>query len=713
MDYATFYYIMTKLQAKERIEKLRLEIAKHSYAYHVLDAPDIPDAVFDNLKNELVQLESQYPDLITPDSPSQRVGGQALDKFSKVRHDSPMMSIYDSFSEQEVADWQTQIAKYLVERGAGAKLDYFAELKMDGLAVSLVYQQGVFAQGATRGDGQVGEDVTNNLRTIKSIPLRLRRPETAELKKIGLTAEQQRAVYLAIDDSKVEIRGEAIMSNKVFAELNKQYAAEGRPPLANPRNGAAGSIRQLDPRMTAERRLDFFCYDIATEFGLDRHEQEHQLAALLGFKVLKQNKFCSDLEAAIAFHHYWEKERETVGFDCDGCVLVVNELSLWPVLGIVGKGPRYMRAYKFTAAQAATKLLDVIWQVGRTGVLTPTAVLEPVRLQGVTIGRTTLHNYDEIERLGIKIGDTVIVERAGDVIPKIVGLFEKLRDGSEKTIKLPKGCPLCGSPAQKAEGEVALRCTNPDCYGSRLRGIKHWVARGAADIEGLGHKIIEQLWTEGLIKDLADLYSLKREDLLLLEGFAEKSADNLLEAVAQKKSIPLERLIYGLGIRHVGEETALALAGAVRRWAHDHHQKISQPSDLSRLLAKISPEQLQEIGDIGEVVATSIVEWFSDKKSQNLLDKLSSAKITIAESQGQALPQSLAGLTFVLTGTLPTLSRDQAKAMIRTRGGKTAEAVSRQTDYLLAGEEAGSKLAKAQQLGVKIIDEEAFNLLIK
>ncbi|MEI6378838.1 MAG: NAD-dependent DNA ligase LigA [Candidatus Falkowbacteria bacterium] len=704
---------MDKENAKKRIEKLRQEIAKHSYAYHVQDAPDIPDAVFDGLKNELVQLENQYPDLITPDSPSQRVGGKPLDKFSKVRHEQPMMSIYDCFSEAEMTDWQTQIAKLLSERNVGQPLNYYAELKMDGLAVSLIYQQGLFVQGATRGDGQVGEDVTGNLRTIKSIPLSLRRPSEAELKHIGLTAKQIETTYQAIDQGKMEIRGEAIMSNKVFAELNKKYLAEGRPALANPRNAAAGSIRQLNPKMTAERKLDFFCYDISTELGLDRHEQEHQLASLLGFRVLPQNKFCPDLAATFAFHHHWEQNRDKVGFECDGCVLVVDNLALWPVLGIVGKGPRYMRAYKFTAAQAATKLLDVVWQVGRTGVLTPTAVLEPVHLQGVTIGRTTLHNYDEIERLGIKLGDTVIVERAGDVIPKITGLFEQLRDGSERTIKLPKVCPLCGSPAEKTEGEVAVRCTNPDCYGSRLRAIKHWVARGAADIDGLGHKIIEQLWMQGLIKDVADLYTLKKEDLLGLEGFAEKSADNLLEAIEQKKQIALERLIYGLGIRHVGEETALALAAFARIWAADKHQHLADPADLVRLFAKIDLEKLQEIGDIGSVVAASIVEWFGDEKNQNLLAKLASANIKIAKPQGEALPQILAGLTFVITGTLPEYSRDEAKAMIRARGGKTAESVSRQTDYLLAGEEAGSKLAKARELGVKIIDEEAFKQLIK
>jgi DNA ligase (NAD+) len=704
--------MLNKLEAAQRIAKLRTEIAAHNYAYHVQDAPDIPDAVFDALKNELVQLENHYPDLISADSPSQRVGGRPLDKFSKVRHAVPMMSIYDCFSESELADWQTQLAKLLVEKGQSPVLDFYAELKMDGLAMSLIYDQGLFVQGATRGDGQTGEEVTTNLRTIKAIPLRLRQPSAAELAQIGLDETVTKQVLAAVTSGQIEIRGEAIMSRQVFESLNQRYTAEGKALLANPRNAAAGSIRQLDSKITAERQLDFYCYDIITDFGLARHEQEHQLAALLGFKVLKQNKYCANLAEAIKFHHHWEQERASVGFDCDGCVMVVNNLALWPILGIVGKGPRYMRAYKFAAPEAATKLVDVVWQVGRTGILTPTAVLEPVNLQGVTISRTTLHNADEIARLGLKLGDTVIVERAGDVIPKITGVLLNLRTGQEQAIVLPTKCPMCDAPTEQVVGEVAWRCTNNDCYGSRMRGIKHWVSRGAADIEGLGPKIIEQLWQNSFIRDIADLYTLRRDDLLTLEGFAAKAADNLLAAVESSLTLPLERFIFGLGIRHVGEETALALAKAWRQWQPNTPEHIS-PSDFGERLAKLSEADLQNLNDIGQVVAASIQNWFASPQEQNLLARLTSAKLKlVVPAVATQAPQPLAGLTLVVTGTLPNLSRDEAKDLIRQAGGKVAESVSSRTNYVLAGESAGSKLSKAQELGVKVLTEEEFRKLI-
>jgi len=687
-------YYMDKQIVKDRIAKLRQEIEAHNYAYHVLDASTISDSAFDALKNQLQQLENDYPELVTLDSPTQRVSGQPLDKFTKVRHQVPMLSIYDVFSEAELQAWEDQLIKLLP---AGTKLDYYAELKMDGLAMSLNYEKGIFVLGATRGDGQVGEDVTQNLRTIKSVPLKLRRPTEAEMTALQITPDEQTKILEAVDNGHIEVRGEAVMSAKVFAKLNKQYAKEGRPLLANPRNAAAGSIRQLDSKITAERELSFWCYDIITDFGLARHEQEHELAKLLGFKVLPQNKYCPTLSSAIKFHHNQEQAREKVGFDCDGCVLVVNNLSLWPILGVVGKGPRYMRAYKFTAAQAVTKLLEVVWQIGRTGVLTPTAVVEPVPLGGVTIGRTTLHNWNEIQRLGLRLGDTVIIERAGDVIPKVIGVMANLRDGNEQIIEAPKICPICDSPVEHSADEVAIRCVNKDCYGSKIRALRHWVSKGALDIDGLGPKILEALWQAGLVTSIPDLYNLHREDLLSLEGFAEKASNNLLDSIEATKTVELPRFIYGLGIRHIGEETADSLAGFF-----SNQQNITTPTNLLAIMAKLSVEEIEALPDVGSIVATSIKDWFNDEHNQRLLTALSSAKIKLVFNHRADGP--LSGQTFVITGTL-SVPREVLKEKIRTLGGKTSETITKETTALIAGESAGSKLEKATKLGIKIYSE--------
>ncbi|MBI4779324.1 NAD-dependent DNA ligase LigA, partial [Candidatus Falkowbacteria bacterium] len=500
---------MDKQQIKKRIEKLKQEIEKYRYAYHVFDKSLISDAALDSLKNELVKLEEEYPELITVDSPTQRVGGEPLEKFNKVKHSAPMMSIFDAFNPGDIRDWEKRLEKIL----PGKKFNYYAELKMDGIAMALIYESGKFILGATRGDGQIGEEVTQNLKTIEAIPLVLRRPLEAELKKIGLTGESIKKLYQAFDSGRLEARGEAIIANKVFADLNKLYKKQGRPMLANPRNAAAGSIRQLDSKLTAERKLDFYVYSLATDLGLKSHEQEHELAKFLGFKALKQNKYCQNLEEAIEFHDYWERNRAKMPFDFDGVVIIVNDLGLWPKLGIVGKGPRYMTAYKFAAEQATTVVENVVWQVGRTGVLTPTAHLRPVKVYGVTVSRATLHNLDEIRRLGLKIGDTVIIERAGDVIPKVVKVLPNLRIGREVEIKAPKQCPVCSGIVEKVAGEVAYRCINKNCYAVNLRNLTHWASKNAMDIDGLGPKIIEQLINQGLVKDIGDFYKLTAGDL--------------------------------------------------------------------------------------------------------------------------------------------------------------------------------------------------------
>ncbi len=693
-------FFMDKKEAKLRIAKLRAEIEHHNYLYHVLDKPDISDGALDSLKNELVRLELAYPDLVTPDSPTQRVGGRPLAKFAKVRHSQPMMSMFDAFSPEEMSDWESRLIKLL---GNGKNLNYYAELKLDGLAMSLKYKAGSFVQGATRGDGLIGEDVTANLKTIASIPLKLRIPTRQELVKLKLSQKIITDIIKSAEAGEVEIRGEAIMTAKVFSELNKRYAKVGKPLLANPRNAAAGSIRQLDSKITAERHLDFYCYDVATDFGLAYHQQEHEVAKLLGFKILPQNKFCADLGAVLKFHSQMEAARDQIGFDCDGVVVVVNDLSLWPKLGIVGKGPRYMMAYKFSAEQVTTKLLDIIWQTGRTGVLTPTAVLEPVRVGGVTVGRSTLHNFDEIKRLGLKIGDTVIIERAGDVIPKVVGVLSKLRTGQEKSITPPDQCQICGAKVERLGEEVAFRCSNKNCYAVRLRQLAHWASKGAIDIDGLGPKIIEQLLDVGLIEDVADLYKLTKTDLVGLEGFAEKATDNLLQALANKKNIPLAKFIYALGIRHVGEETANTIA-------NNKQQTTNNMDDFIAWAEKLTLDELQELPDVGPVVAKSIYDWFHDKNNLKLLKKLDSVKITLKTET--KISSHLSGKKFVLTGGLDTISREEAKDKIRALGGQVSESVSKETDYLVAGEKAGSKLEKARKLGVKVIEEEEFLKLI-
>jgi len=724
-----YLQFMNKIQAKERIERLKKEIDHYRYLYHVLDKTEISEAALDSLKNELFKLEEAFPDLATPDSPTQRVEGRPLAAFKKRRHALPMMSLFDAFSAEDMRDWENRLKKILTsppapfpsqdggcEKGPG----YYCELKMDGLAMSLVYKQGTFSVGATRGDGRVGEDVTNNLKTIEAIPLALRRPKTDELKKIGLDEKQIKVIYSALEGGEIEIRGEAIMATEVFNELNRKYAKEGKALLANPRNAAAGSIRQLDPKVTAERKLDFYVYALAADFGFKKHEEEHELAKLLGFKILGANRFCRDLDGVIAFHDYWEAHRKTLPFECDGVVVAVDDLALWPVLGTVGKAPRYMMAYKFSAEQATTEVKDVVWQIGRTGVLTPTAALEPVRIGGVTVSHATLHNLNEIERLDLRINDTVILERAGDVIPKIIQTLPNLRSGKERKIQAPAVCPMCESAVEKIPGEVAYRCTNKNCYAVNLRKLGHWASKGAMDIEGLGPKIIEQLVEESLVGDIADFYLLTEGDLKPLERFADKKAENIIVAVNKKREAELPRFIYGLGIRHVGEETSLLLAKKFQEakvnspagWAGSQKSKITIISFFN-FFAEINLEELSDLPDVGPVVGRSIYDWFHDRHNFELFKKLEKAGISLKVAPVGVEEAGLAEKTFVLTGTLAGLTRDEAKAKIRELGGKVASAVSKNTDYIVAGAEPGSKLDKAKELGVKILDEKEFLDLLK
>lgn len=701
--------------ARLRAEKLRQEIARHRYNYHVLDEPSLSEGALDSLKHELFKIEQEYPELVTPDSPTQRVGGAALQKFAKVRHSVPMISLFDAFSEADMADWESRNRRYLEsEYGRAPRFSYYCELKLDGLAINLRYQSGLFIQASTRGDGQVGEDVTANIKTLESVPLSLREPSASEWKKLGLDDQVTAELQEQIKTGTVEVRGEAIMSKKTFLKLNKKYVAAGKPLLANTRNGAAGSIRQLDPQVTAERNLEFYAYDLILPSGivLPTRAQADHLAGLLGFKIVTRNRVCADLEAINAFHKDCAKHREALPFGIDGIVVKVNDLGLWPQLGIVGKAPRYAMAYKFPAEQATTRVLDVRWQVGRTGALTPTALLEPVNVSGATISRATLHNSDEIERLDLKIGDTVVIERAGDVIPKVVNVLKELRTGKEHKISVPKECPVCGHEVIKTGDEVAYRCSNEKCYAVMHRALQHFVSRGAADIEGCGPKIIEQLLQAGLIKDAADLFSLSAADLENLDRFAEKSAANLTAAIDARRSLPLSRFLYALGIRHIGEESARSLAAFIAKRLDEADkqplpEKLS-PLELLEIFSQIRQEDLDSVPDFGPIVAKSVFAWWQDKSNQGFLKKLDKAGVKAVLEKNQSASGHLAGKTFVLTGSLPGLTRPEAEAKIRDNGGQVSSAVSRRTDYVLAGADPGSKYDKAKELGVKIIGEKEF-----
>jgi len=709
---------MDKEKAKKRIKKLIEEINHHNYSYYVKDEIKISDAAYDSLKKELEKLEAQFPDLVSADSPTKRVGDKPLEKFEKVTHILPMYSMFDAFNADDMKDWEKRIAKILSAQTRKALIgEYFCELKMDGLAVSLVYEGGVLATGATRGNGQVGENVTSNLKTIQSIPLKLRDVSEQELKEVGILADGQDKIKHEIKAGRIELRGEAIMTTDVFKKLNEKAEKTGEKKFANPRNAAAGSIRQLDPKVAAGRKLDFNVYSLIIGQGeniLDKHEQELKLANLLGFKTFKQNKACKNLAEVEKFHKYWDANREKLPFECDGVVVKINDLSLWSELGVVGKGPRYMMAYKFTPEQAVTKIKEIVWQIGRTGTLTPTAHLEPVRIGGVTVSHSTLHNMDEIERLGLKIGDTVVIERAGDVIPKIIEVLPKLRNGSEKKVNPPTECPICSGPVEKKAGEVAYRCINKNCFAVNLRSLSHWTSKSAVDIEGLGPKIVEQLVVSGLVRDVSDFYALTEGDLKPLERFAEKSVDNLIKSINFRKEIDLARFIFGLGIRHVGEETAVLLAQKFSvfnsQFSMNDQFLISQ---FLKYFTEIKIEDLEEIEDVGPVVAKSIFEFFHDSHNLDVLHKLEKNGVKIKINKLQVASSKIQDKVFVLTGGLNGLTRDEAKAKIRELGGKITSSVSKKTDFVVAGTDPGSKYEKALKLGVKVLNEEDFLGMIK
>ncbi|MBI2552539.1 NAD-dependent DNA ligase LigA [Candidatus Uhrbacteria bacterium] len=713
---------MTKQEAKQRISKLRQAIDHHRYLYHVLDRQEISEAALDSLKHELFKLEQEFPEFITPDSPTQRVGGAPLPEFKKVPHKTPMLSMEDVFTAEELSEWLARI-KRLYPAGA---YDFYAELKMDGLAVSLIYKRGVLAVGSTRGDGRVGEDVTQNLKTIEAIPLRLRIPTEKEIREIfadhnpsqppltlrggdrsipplkirggrGSYEAAGKAVYNnirnALEHGEIEVRGEVFMLKKTFDALNRAQNKKGEEPFANPRNASAGAIRQLDPAISASRKLSFFGYALLCDLGLTMHAQEHELMKLLGVPINPLSEHCATVNEVAAYQKHIQKMREKLPYWTDGIVAVVNDDRTFERLGVVGKTPRGIVAYKFPAEQSTTHVAEVRWQVGRTGVLTPVAVMDPVFVAGTTVRHATLHNMDEIERLGLKMGDTVILEKAGDIIPKIIKVLPKLRTGKEKAIQAPTHCPVCAARVERPEGEVAIQCTNKNCPAKHHERLIHFVSRKAFDIDGLGEKIVKQLMDVGLISTPADIFKLEKSDLVDLERFADKSAENLIAAIAKAREISLPRFIFALGIKHVGEETAVDLA---KRFG------------TLKKIREATFEELNSVPNIGEVVAQSLHEYFSDKHSQKLIDDLLASGIKVQSSKLSAISPKLHGLTFVLTGGLESMTRDEAKEKIRDLGGDISSSVSKNTDYVVVGSEPGDKLARAKKLNVKILNEKQF-----
>ena len=652
---------------KEHIEELRKQIREHEHHYYVLDQPIISDYEFDQLMRELKTLEVQHPELITPDSPTQRVGGEPAKEFPTYTFSRPMLSLENAYSEEELQDWGRRV----LERTGTESVDYVTELKIDGLSVALIYENGLLDKAVTRGDGRTGEVVTGNVRTIHSVPLRLH------------------------ENVSVEVRGEVFLSLKAFRQLNEEREQAGEPRFANPRNAAAGSLRQLDPSIAAKRPLDFYGYWIYP--GLALQSENLKRIMQVGLKVNPHRKLCHSLNEVIDFCRYWEERRDDLDYEIDGVVVKVNSTDLQGRLGSTSKSPRWALAVKFRARQATTKLIDIRVQVGRTGALTPVAVLEPVQLGGTTIRHATLHNEDEIERLAVQINDRVLLERGGDVIPKIVSVVEQAPD--RHPFRMPSRCPVCGGEVFREEGEAVRRCLSQTCPAKLKESLLHWASRKAMKIDGLGDRLVDQLVEKGLVRDVADLYRLDKQSLQDLERMGPKSAENLVQEIDASRSLEFWRLLFGIGIRHVGERTAQILArhfGSIERLEH------------------ASPEELEQVHEIGPKLAESIYQFLRQPENRALIERLRNAGLPM-KSDAVEEPQRaqvFAGKTFVLTGTLDTMTREEATALIAERGGRVTSSVSKKTDFVLAGRDAGSKLQKAQDLGVRILDEREFSAML-
>lgn len=659
-------------------EKLRREIRHNEYLYYVLDAPEITDAEYDRMMVRLRELEARYPDSIPADSPTQRVGGRASSQFTEVRHLEPLLSLGNVFSAEELRAFDERVRSGLP---AGSKVEYVMEPKIDGLACSLIYENGKLVRAATRGDGVVGENVTANVRTIRSIPLTLKVPEGEAVPEL------------------LDVRGEVYMPRQAFMRLNEQRAERGESEFANPRNAAAGSLRQLDPQVTASRSLSFFAYYLVGEGAQPKHSESLALLARYGFKVSENYKVVENIDEAIKYIGDFNELRQGLSYDTDGAVIKVNDVYQQRILGATGKDPRWATAYKYPPEQAETTLEDIDWRVGRTGVLTPTAVLIPVKLSGSVISRATLHNEDFIRAKDIRIGDRVVINKAGEIIPEVLRVVVEKRTGDEKEVEIPSVCPECGWRVERQGEEAAIRCTNPHCPALGREGLIHFVSRDAMNIDGCGPSVINAMLDAGLVRDAADLYSLRKEDLLKLERMGEKSADNLLAALAESKKNELDKLLFALGIRHVGAKVARILA--------------TEFGSMEKL-QQAQPEELAQIRDIGDKIAESAVTWLNVPANIDLVERLAAAGLTMTFTPPASQEDNpFFGKTLVFTGTMPTLGRAEAKTMAQDVGAKVSGSVSKKTDYVIAGAEAGSKLEKAQQLGVTVIDEAEFLRMLK
>jgi DNA ligase (NAD+) len=659
---------------KKKVEKLREEIEYHNYRYYILDQPEISDAEYDRLLRELEKIEEEYPELLSPNSPTQRVGAPPLEEFEIVRHSIPMLSLANAFDETEAKDFDKRVKKIL---GSSADVEYVAEPKLDGLAVELVYERGLLVVGSTRGDGVNGENITQNLRTVKTIPLRLIQKEIPAPERL-------------------EVRGEVIMQLDKFKELNRKREETGEPLFANPRNAAAGSIRQLDSKITAERPLEIYCYGLGEVRGWTFKTQWEVLQTFpkWGLRTNPHCRKCKDIYEVLDYYHEMNEKRETLPYEIDGTVIKVNRFDLQVRLGEIARSPRWALAFKFQPKQETTKILKIIPQIGRTGALTPVAVMEPVKVGGVEVSRATLHNQDEIDRLDVRIGDTVIIQRAGDVIPEVVQVVTSKRTGKEKKFEMPSKCPVCG--AEVIKEEVIHRCIGLDCPAQLKGRIKHFASKRAMDIEGLGVKLIDQLVDKGLVKDVADIYYIKKEELVALERMADKSAQNIIDAIEESKTKPLSKFLYALGIRHVGEATAEDLARRFPRLDDFFH---------------LSEESLMEVEGIGPEVASSVYQFFRDKKNRESIERLKKAGVKVIEPKVKEKGK-LAGKTFVFTGALKFFGRDEVRNLVESLGGITASSVSKKLDFVVVGEDPGSKFDKAKELGIKTLTEEEFKKII-
>jgi len=669
---------MNKSETQKRYQKLLKQMQEVDHAYYVLDKPIISDAARDSLKDEIEAIEKQFPDIIAPDSPTQRIGGRAMNKFSKIKHSIPKYSLDDVFSFDEVREFDARVKRFL-DLPSSEQIEYTCELKIDGLNMSFHYKNGLFEKAVTRGDGIFGEDVTHTVRTIKSLPLRLTE---------------------AID---VELGGEVFMPKKSLEKINKKFVAEGKAAFANTRNAAAGSVRQLDPAVASERELDIYCWAIYGGKGLKKQMDVLKEMSALGFKVNEHYGLAYGIEEAIKFCQSWVGKRDKLPYDIDGVAIKVNNLAWQERLGRAAKYVRWACAYKFPAEQATTIVEDIVWQVGRTGALTPVAHLRPVLVAGSTVSRATLHNFEELTRKDVRIGDTVILQKAGDIIPEVVEVLLKLRSSKEKKVVQPTKCPICGSAVIKKEAEVAIKCSNKSCYAQEQEQLIHFASKKGFNIEGLGDKNIELLLNEGLIKDFADIFELKVGDLSTLDRFAKRSSEKLIESIAKSKQVSVSKFIYALGIRYVGEENATVLAQEVN---------VTSIKDFLQKVIALSVAELNEIEGVGDKVASSIFEYFANKNNIKKIEKLAALGVTLVPVPKKKNQPGVTGKTFVLTGTLATLSRDEAKEIIKKFGGKVAGSVSQKTDYVVLGENPGSKKKEADKLGIKVISEQEFKKLL-